>query len=98
MKGCEPSTHCHRCSFYHCTAMMQNFEQVTSDLPVLSLDVMTGDMYCNRTSDFTLLVASVVQNATAHVLCVNFVSLQLGTCGTVCFELFLDLCCERSKN
>jgi len=54
---------------------------------------MTGDMYCNMTSDFTLLVAQAVQNATDR-----FVLLQLATCGTVCFELFLDLGYEWSKS
>jgi len=43
--------------WYHCNAMMQHFEQVMSDLPASSLDVMAGDMYCNMTSDLTLLVA-----------------------------------------
>jgi hypothetical protein len=42
---------------YHCNAMMQHFEQVMSDLPASSLDVMTGDMYCNMTSDSNFLVA-----------------------------------------
>jgi hypothetical protein len=37
--------------------MMQHFEQVMPELPASSLDVMTGDMYCNMTSGFTLLVA-----------------------------------------